>query len=100
MASMSPPCHHWRTWQELKKIIQREATRHPKETTVKPPTSTLALLLCSTRDQVCQQGWHYLRCQGMALVQCYETEEQDRMGLHQLGELKGLLAGADINEES
>ena len=26
--------------------------------------------------------------------------EEDRMGLHQLGELKGLLAGADISEES
>ena len=34
------------------------------------------------------------------LVQCYEREEQDTMGLHQLGELNGLLAGADINEES
>ena len=34
------------------------------------------------------------------LVQCYEREDQDSMGLHQLGEAKGLLAGADINEES
>ena len=97
-------------WAAAEKILQREATRHHKEITVKPPTSTLALLLSSTRDQVCQQGWHYLRSQGMApstqaqaytmLVQCYKREEQDRMGLHQLGELKGLLARADINEES
>ena len=34
------------------------------------------------------------------LVQCYEREEQDTMGLHQGGELKGLLTGVDINEES
>ena len=34
------------------------------------------------------------------LVQCYEREEQDRMGLHQLGELKGLLARAKLSEES
>ena len=34
------------------------------------------------------------------LVQYYEREEQDRMCLHQLGELKGLLTGANINEES
>ena len=33
------------------------------------------------------------------LVQCYEREEQDRMGLHQSSELKGLLAGVDIDEE-
>ena len=38
------------------------------------------------------------RCQ--KLFQCYEREEQDRMELHRLGELKGLLARADIGEES
>ena len=91
-------------------VIQQAATQHHRETTVKPPSTTLSLLLSSTRDQVCQQGWHYLCSQGMApstqsqaytmFVQCYEREEQDKMGLHQLGELKGLRAGADIREES
>ena len=77
---------------------------------MKLPTTTLAMLLWSTRDQVCPQGWHCLHSLGMApsmqaqpytmLVQCYEREEQDHMGLHQLGEPKGLLAGAHISEDS
>ena len=72
-------------WSAAEKITQQVATKYHKETTVKPPTTTLALLLSSTRDQVCQQGWHYVRSLGMApstqaqaytmLVQCYEREE-------------------------
>ena len=69
-------------WLAAEKLIQWVATKYHKETTVKAPTTTLALLFSSTRHQVCQQGWHYLRPLGLApstraqaytmLVQCYE----------------------------
>ena len=77
-------------WAQAERIIQQTTTKHHKENTVKPPTSTLALLLASTRNQVCRQGWLYLQSQGLApamqtqafsmLVQCYENEAQDRFG--------------------
>ena len=81
-----------------------------KRNTIRPPSSVLSLLLSSTRDQVCTQGWVYLQLQGLAprthcalytmLVQCHEQAEDGRIGLERLGEIKGLIAGLQMNEDN
>ena len=38
-------------WAQARKIIQKRETKYHSENTVEPPTSTLALLLASNRDQ-------------------------------------------------
>ena len=67
-------------------------------------------MLSATSDQVSAQGWVYLRSQGLAprtpraaytmLVHCHEHGEDERIALEQLGEIKGLLAGQQMNEDN
>ena len=97
-------------WPPAELMIKKTTMDYHKRNTIRPPSSVLSLLLSSTRDQVCTQGWVYLQLQGLAprthcalytmLVQCHEQAEDGRIGLERLGEIKGLIARQQMNEDN